>query len=279
MAKKKELATSWQQRLAKHSKTNKAPVEKPLTGDFISAVDGKFKMGKTVLGTELECVVVDWRYENQYHNYRWVKGTPFPPTCFSIGVDEDNMFAHETSPEMQGGADHGCVDCELNEWGSGVGDSKACSNRRRLALVVNAERGKPEIKILSIPPTSLASWKLFITEVDDRELHSMQVAVRISFDEESTNQKMPLKFEIVEIIEDESMLNELAGVLDKAAKLLDTPSDVKGYKGGNTDSKPSTKEEAAPKAAPKKTPKAAPKKTSSKKGVVKKKGRSKFSKE
>ncbi len=265
MTKKKEIAAPWQQRLAKHKVSNNAPVEKPLTGNFISAVDGKFKMGKTVLGTEIECVVLDWRYENQYHSYRWVKGIPFPPTCFSIGVDEDTMAAHDTSPEIQGGVDHGCVDCELNEWGSGAGDSKACSNRRRLALVVNAERGKPEIKILSIPPTSLAAWKLFITEVSDRELHSMQVAVLISFDTESTNQKMPLKFDMVEVIEDDTVLNELAGVLDQAAKLLDTPSDVKGYKGGGDDK-------------PKKVvTKKGSKKTTSKK-VVTKKGRSKFSK-
>ncbi len=264
--KKKEIALDWRKQLTKHVKEGKAPKEKPLAGNFISANGGKmvFSIGGAKLGDVIECVVIGWRFENSWHDYGYVAGEPYPPTCFSVGVDEDEMQSHETSPDRQGGANHGCIDCELNEWGSGIGKGKACGNRRRLALVVDADKGKPEIKMLSIPPTSLANWKKFMESVNNLELHTMQVALRIGFDKDSTAKQAPLTFEFIDEIGDDRVLSELAGVLDAADKLLDEPNDVSGYigNGGNK--------------------KVASKKGSKKKGgkkVVSKKGKSKFSRQ
>lgn len=236
----KAITLPWQQQLAKYAKEGKKPVEKPLVGDFISAKNGKFMMGKAVLGSEIDCVIVGWVFENSYHNYPYSQGEAYPPTCFAIGYDEDNLTAHETSPDRQGGKDHMCEGCKLNEWGSDSGRGKACRNRRRLALVVEYETGKAEVKMMSIPPTSLANWKKFIGDLDNLELHTMQAKVNIHFDLDSTATSAPLVFEFVKEITKGKTLQVLAGVMDEATKLLDKPNDVSNYI-GNIKPKPKGK--------------------------------------
>jgi len=252
----KALATGWQGQLAKHAKGGKAPKEKPVTGDYISSKGSKFSLGGVILGRVIDATIVAWNFEKSRYDSDFVEGEASCPVCFAIGYDEDELAPHKDSPVPQNDA---CDGCELNEWGSAdKGEGKACSDRRRLALVVEHD-GKAELKSLNIAPTSLKNWKSFLHEVESMGLHTLQCRIRIGFDEDSTAVSPPLTFDFLSEITAEKTLNVLAGTLEAAEKMIETTYDPKNY------------------TAPKGKGKKKGKKKAGKKKVSKKKGRSKFS--
>lgn len=240
----KEVALPWKQQLAKFSKNGKAPKEKPAQGDSISLKGGKFSLGDHNLGRELDCVILAWNFENSYFDSPYVEGEAQSPACFALSYDEDELAPHADSPVPQ--CDN-CAECEHNEWGSAnVGEGKACGNRRRLILAVEGKDGKVEIKTLRLPSTSLRNWKGFVSELETHGLETMQCAVNIHFDEDSTASFPPLCFEFVSEITKEATLQAMAGMLEEAHRLLEQPYDANNY------SKPGRSKKKAKKKAGKK---------------------------
>lgn len=250
-SKNKSLALPWQQALAKHAKEGKAPKEAPVIGDAISTKGAKFSIGDRSLGRELDCVVLGWCFERSYYDSPFRDGEASSPACFAIAYAEEDMAAHDDSPSQQ---NPNCAECGMNEWGSGSGEGKACGERRRLILAVEGANNKIEIKRLNIPPTSLKNWKGFINKIETMGLHTMQCAVNIHFDDDSTAAYPPLCFDFVSEITKEKTLQAMANMLEETTKLLEQPYDVSNY--------------ATPKKGKKKV---------AKKKVAKKKKRSKFS--
>ena len=229
----------WQQQLATHAKDGKAPKEKALTGDYITAKNGKFMLGNVKLGTELDCVVIAYNFEKVYYDADYVEGEAQSPACAALSYDEDEMVISADVPNQQC---EDCTECWANEWESAkVGKGKACADRRRLALVVAGKDDKMELKILNIPPTSLKSWKGYINEIDALGLNVMQCAVNISFDEDSTAAQMPLLFEFVSEVTKEKALNTTAAMLEPAYKLIEQPYDFSSYNKGGKSKKKSKK--------------------------------------
>lgn len=250
------LALSWQQKLAEVTEQGKAPKEKPATGDWISTKGNKFKLGNTVLGTELDCVVVAWCFERSYYDTDYDPDNISSPACAALTYNEEECYPAEDAANKQC---EDCNECWANEWESAdKGKGKACSDRRRLALVVAGKDDKMELKGLSIAPTSLPSWREFLNEIETAGLDPMQAAVNISFDDDSEYPQHPLVFEFVDEVKNEKALNLTATMIDPAIKLIESPHDFSNY-----DSEPKPKKNKGNK-----------KKVSKKKG--KKKG-SKFS--
>jgi len=243
----KEIAVGWQAQLAAHAKEGKAPKEKALTGDYISTKGAKFSLGGAVLGREIDCCILGWNFEKSWYDSAFVDGEASAPACFAISYDEDEMTPHETSPNMQGDSDGMCEGCELNEWGSGKGEGKACADRRRLALVVEGTNGDMELKMLNISPSSLKNWKGFINGIEKQGIHVMQAAVNIHFDEDSTAAYPPICFEFLNEITNESTLDATAALLPEATTLLEQPYDVSNYE------KPGGEKKTAKKKAKKKS--------------------------
>jgi len=223
---KKSLVLPWQQQLAKHAKQGKAPKESPAIGDIISTKGAKFSLGDHSLGRELDCVVLGWCFERTYYDTTYKDGDSQSPACFTITYDEEGMTPHNDSPNMQ---NENCDVCAMNEWGSGVGDGKACAERRRLILAVEGPNGKLEIKRLNISPTSLKSWKGFMSKIETMGLHIMQCATNIHFDEDSTASYPPLCFDFVNEITSEKTLQAMADMLEETNKLLEQPYDASNY--------------------------------------------------
>jgi hypothetical protein len=244
----KALVTPWQQELAKQAKSGKAPKEKAFVSDRISTKGAKFSIGGVIAGRELDCVVVAWNFENTYYDSDYIEGEASVPGCFALGYDEDTLAPHTDSPSKQASE---CVDCEQNEWGSGRGEGKACSNRRRLVLVAfDKQTGKPVegMKQLSLAPTSIGNWKSFVQDCENHGLHTLQMAVNISFDEESTAPNPPLVFTQIKEITNAKVLDGLASLIEPAEKMLEKPYDVSSYK----KSKKKSKKKASKKKASKK---------------------------
>lgn len=230
-SKSKELSTNWQDQLAVHAKEGKAPKEKATTGDWISTKGGKFKLGNVTLGTELDCVVVGWNFEKCYYDTDYDPDNISSPACAALGYDEDELAPSDDAANKQCDS---CIDCPMNEWESAAkGKGKACSDRRRLALVVAGKDDKMELKGLSIAPTSLPSWKGFINELETLGIHPMQAAVNISFDDDSEYAQPPLVFEFVNEVTSDKALNLTASMLDPATKLIEAEHDFSNYGGGS----------------------------------------------
>ena len=222
----KEVAIGWKAALSKHATEGKKSKEKPVQGNHISIKGSKFSLGGQVLGRELDCVIINWGFEKSWYDSDYVEGEASCPACFALSYDEDDLVPDDTAPNPQSDV---CEGCELNEWGSGRGDGKACADRRRLALVVEGTDGKMQLAQINIPPTSLKNWKSYISEVESIGLETLQVACNISFDEDSTATQAPLVFEVVSEITKEATLNKMAAQLEASNKLIEQPYDASNY--------------------------------------------------
>lgn len=245
----KALVTPWQQELAKQAKEGKAPKEKTFISDRISTKGAKFSIGGVIAGREMDCIVVGWGFEKTYYDADYVEGEASVPACFALGYDEDELAPHADSPNKQCS---NCAECEQNEWGSGRGEGKACADRRRLVLVAfDKSTGKPVegMKTLTLAPTSLKNWKSFVQDCENHDLHTIQAAVNISFDEESTAPNPPLVFTMIKEITNAKVLDGLAGLIESAEKMLEKPYDTSNYKKA---SKKKSKKKASKKKASKK---------------------------
>ena len=120
------------------------------------------------LGSEINCIVVDFLSANRWYPHTFNNDNPLPPNCFSFGRFLDEMGPYAESPEPQGSADDPpmCVGCPKNEWASdpGGGKGKACKNTRELALILEEDMDEetPNIVLLSVPPTSLQSFDGYV---------------------------------------------------------------------------------------------------------------------
>lgn len=111
-------------------------------GQFFSTRAGVLQFDDTPLPGNQACVIVAaWCLENVYYEGAFDPDNRTPPTCFAFckNPDEkDEMGPHEKVDEddaFERQADT-CSVCPKNEWGSAeTGRGKACSNRRRLALL------------------------------------------------------------------------------------------------------------------------------------------------
>lgn len=222
----KAVALPWKQQLAEHAKSGRAPKEKQGGGDNISTRGGRFSLGGQVIGREMDVIILNFTFQNTYYDTPYQEGEVNAPACFAIGYNEDTLAPHPTSPDRQADS---CEECELNVFGSGQGDGKACTNRRALALIHESQTGEPEIKILRLAPTSLANWRKYVNDCEARGLELLQCATHIEFDPDSTAAFPPLLFHFKSEITNEETLETLVGLLPQAERMIEAPFDASNY--------------------------------------------------
>lgn len=172
--------TVWQEEMAKAARA--AAKENPVTeytAARISTRGGVFTIDKENVGTELDLVVIGAIWENGLYDGAYDPDHPRVPVCYAFSNPdmedpEEEMRPHESAENPQGGAGGGCSGCEHNEFGSAAtGRGKACKNTRRLALLTpdaleSAEAiREAEVRSMSVPVMSVASWSKFVQKVSD----------------------------------------------------------------------------------------------------------------
>jgi hypothetical protein len=124
---------------------------------------GQFVIDGVPTGNSLNAVILDYAFEHRYYEAAYDKDNISSPDCFALNQIEADLVPHDNSLIKQN-AD--CATCRLNEFGSGTGESKACSNRIRVAVspfVADTNKTlEEEVYILSLPPTSIKAFKSFI---------------------------------------------------------------------------------------------------------------------
>lgn len=195
-------------------------------GRVISIKNQKFRFDGQDLGDEINVVILDYVFLNQYFDTQYDEKNPEPPVCFAIAENELEMAPVEDSPDKQSET---CEGCWANEFeSSSTGSGKACQNRRRLA-VISAELYEDadfletlkaeNVGYLTMGGTSLQAWRSYVNRIG-KTLKSapLQVITTLSFDQSVDYSK--LEFHAAGEIEDMEILEALLDVNDEIAEEL-----------------------------------------------------------
>ncbi len=228
--------------------------EEAKQSDFITTRGGILKYGdETLPGNEMLVVVLDAVHENTYYPDAFDPDVMLPPKCFAIGRSEKDMEPHENVLDLdEEGADQSyfelqadfCDECPHSEWGSAdTGRGKACSNRRRLALipagrfVQTKKRRETEMEVfedpadfrdasiafLKLPVTSTKIWSKYVHSLrDEHQLPPFAVLTHIYIESDEKTQ-FKIFFDCVEVVEDPNILDILIGRNAEAEELIIQP--------------------------------------------------------
>lgn len=133
---------NWDEELARMAGATTALTDSGGGGRFFSTKAGILSYDDTPLpGNQMCAIIGSWCLENVFYTEAYSADTRTPPTCFAFckdpdGKDEMGPPDIVDSEEIFERQSDDCKTCPQNAWGSAeVGRGKACSNRRRLAMI------------------------------------------------------------------------------------------------------------------------------------------------
>ena len=132
------------------------------SGDKIKVENKSFTLPSGATANELDVVIVDFVYFNTYYESAYQKGVRTPPACFALSSEEGALEPSANSPSSQCDT---CPGCALNQWGSGVGDGKACQNRILIAVLPgdrNTTTKETPLAIIDLSPTAIKDFKNYV---------------------------------------------------------------------------------------------------------------------
>jgi hypothetical protein len=120
------------------------------------------------MAKEFRAVILHHRCERSYYKVEY-NGKNEAPDCASVngkqGIDKET------------GEVKTCADCELNEFGSGKGEGKACKVKRKLFLLLE---GQPLPMILNVPTGSVKDFGSFIAKTVAKYGSTTKVVTKFS---------------------------------------------------------------------------------------------------
>lgn len=148
-------------------------------GQFFSVKGGILAFdGSPVPNNQMAVIVLDSILENDFYEGAYDPNNAAPPTCYAFGRDETTMGPHPDIVARDQAQHETCQGCPMNAYGTAnTGKGKACSNRRRLALVPagqldkdgnftayesEGEFAKSAIGYLKLNTMSLKGWANYV---------------------------------------------------------------------------------------------------------------------
>lgn len=259
MAAKKKTGTElakWDEELAEYAKKH---ADKEKLGGFksINIKGGQMTVdGNAVTDNEMRAVILTGLYENQYYKEAYDPGRVQVPDCYAFEPEdsddpEADMKPHEKANDPQ---HEDCASCPHNQWGSADrGRGKACSNVRRLAVVLadsvkTAEDiGEAEVRGLKLSVMNVKPWASYIKNTLpelNRPVWGVETKIKVTPDPKS---QYRISFSFVKLIEfDKETYPALKAKVRDAEKQLRMPypdkveEEVKPVR-GQSRGKPATK--------------------------------------
>lgn len=210
--------------------------------------NGQFNFQGADIGDSIDVVIVDHIVAKLYYDTEYDEDNPGPPACFALKTNVKNIAPHDASPDIQAKT---CEECWANEWASGRGRGKACSDKNRVALL-HTDDLDGDLILLEVPVTSGAAFNKYIIGLTKAaELPSYAVVTRMEMDEHADYQK--LVFDLIEEVP-EKLLGAVMSKRQLAREMLLEPYDTTGYeKGGGKKKKKKKKKASKKKGTRKKT--------------------------
>lgn len=126
--------------------------------------DKQFTLPDGTLLPELNAVIVDFVYRNEYYLGAFNRKAIQPPACFAISDAAASLTPSPNSPMQQCATS--CATCQQNQFGSSpTGDGKACKNTVYLALVQPDAGPDAPILLLKTSPTAVKPFNGFVSKV------------------------------------------------------------------------------------------------------------------
>ncbi len=130
---------------------------------------------------EMIAVIIAHAAKNVYFEHGYDPDSMEPPLCYAVGENANDMKPSASAPEPQAA---NCQECPHNKWGSGIGNAKACSNRRLLALLPEDAAGADDdLHLLDLAPTSIKSFDGYVSSLAARKTIPVTVATKLKIDD------------------------------------------------------------------------------------------------
>ena len=153
-----------------------APTLQYTRGGLIKTPDGREV-------EELECVIIDFVYRNQWYEKPFAKGQFNAVSCQAVGEQENEFLTPQSNvPNKQA---ESCGPCPKNQWGSSPtgGNGKACSNQILLAIMMPDLSGDDDpLWTAKCQPTALANVRSHIGKMIDLYGHPAKVITTLKCD-------------------------------------------------------------------------------------------------
>lgn len=203
-----------------------------VTGSFISTRGGVLSFNEEPLpGNQMCVVILDYVQERTFYTEKFSpdREVALPPVCYAFKRNDDpeEMAPH---PSMQADLTYFqpqnniCRTCPNNEWATAdTGRGKACSERRRLALLpagwYKQKRGSrdfdleivtdpdfyahADIAFLKLPVTSVKDFAKYVTGLAASHRRPPVAAITRIYIEPDPKSQFRVKFELIELLPDE----------------------------------------------------------------------------
>lgn len=161
------LPTNYDEELAKRARAAKKR-EKPVTST-VTMKAGILKLnGDAATDNKIHGIIIASTHANIFYEEEYDEDNPTNPVCWAYGEDEDTMAPHPKATKPQ---HHECAGCHHNQWGTArKGRGKACSNRRKLALIPSCETPEEvkeaEVAVMTLPVTSGKEWSKYVDKLE-----------------------------------------------------------------------------------------------------------------
>lgn len=215
---------AWEEELKRKAaeESDRTPVG---AGNQISVrKNGEFRHQGADVGNEIQVIVVDHVFMNQYFDSPFDEDNPSPPACYAVSAKDKNMAPVDGSPVKQS---PGCDGCWANEWKSDDrGRGKACGNKKRLAVVF-ADDVEGELSFLTVAVTSAPNFNKYVKKLNDASgLPVSAVVTKVGFDDSEDYQKLTF---VTEDRLDRETYNAIQARVPEARAALMAPPDFSGY--------------------------------------------------
>ncbi len=159
------------------------------TSKFIRVEGNKFVDNAGGMAAYIDAVILDFIQVNSFYKGAFNPAVKQLPICVAIGLDETtDLKPIKESPMPQHGGT--CGTCPHNEWGSGSGKGKRCKNSYRVAVIPPGETDPKQIKLLNVPPASMANLVKYIRTLRAADQWLPMAVTRIAFDQTTTYSKL-----------------------------------------------------------------------------------------
>ncbi len=161
-------------------------------GSKIVIKQGKFNFPDgTKIDAEIPAVIIAHAAKNVYYEHGYDPDSTEPPLCFAIGEDANGMVPSAASTEPQASK---CSECPNDKWGSGVGNAKACTNRRLIAVLPeDSSDPNDELLLIDSAPSSIKNFDSYVSGMGARGGVPVLVATIIGLDDSVEYTKLTFK--------------------------------------------------------------------------------------
>lgn len=186
--------------------------------------DKTFTLPDGQSANELEVVIVDFIYRNEFYLSAFNRKAIQPPACFSLSPVATTMAPSANSPLAQSGTT--CAVCQQNQFGSSAtGDGKACKNTVYLALQRPDAPADEPLLVLKTSPTAVKHFNNFVSKVArTAQLPINAIVTKLFFD--TSVSYASLRFDVVGINNGFAATRER---VDEARHRLLQEPDVSGF--------------------------------------------------